>query len=47
MDDIVVAYCKNDEQEALKVIDQLRENKLNILGGEDLQWFLGIEIIQD
>ena len=47
VDDIVLAYRKSNEHKALDVIDQLREKKLNISGGEDLQWFLGIEVIQD
>jgi hypothetical protein len=44
VDDIVVAYCRESEQTAREDI-QVLEGSYRLQGGEDLQWFLGIEII--
>jgi hypothetical protein len=46
VDDIVVAYHKDKVQEAKDAVYQL-EKKYTMTGGEDLQWFLGIEVIRD
>ena len=46
VDDIVMAYKKNRQPEADLVLSQLRA-KYDISGGEDLEWFLGMRIIQN
>ena len=46
VDDIVLAYCKAQEPEAQWVIKQLQE-KYTLTGGDDLHWFLGVEVIRD
>ena len=46
VDDIVLAYRKTEHCRAMGLISQLKEH-FNISGGEDLQWFLGIEIHRD
>jgi hypothetical protein len=46
VDDIVLAYKKEKEQEAKGLMDNLKK-EYTITGGEDLQWFLGIRIIRD
>ena len=46
VDDIVVAYRKKDEGTAAAAIEGLRA-KYQLTGGEDLRWFLGIEIHRD
>jgi hypothetical protein len=46
VDDIVLAYKKSENCRAMELISQLKKH-FNISGGEDLQWFLGIEIHRD
>jgi hypothetical protein len=46
VDDIVLAFRGAQRAEALKTIIQL-QNRYRLTGGEDLQWFLGIEILRD
>ncbi|EAQ89508.1 hypothetical protein CHGG_06127 [Chaetomium globosum CBS 148.51] len=46
VDDIVVAYRKNDSHIANAAISGLKA-KYELTGGEDLRWFLGIEIHRD
>lgn len=46
VDDIVVAFRKHQEVEARSLIEQLRA-KYKMTGGNNLQWFLGIEILRD
>ncbi|KID81860.1 polyprotein [Metarhizium guizhouense ARSEF 977] len=46
VDDIVLAYQKNKENEAKHLTDQL-QRKYQLTGGNALQWFLGMEIIRD
>lgn len=46
VDDIVVVYRKQQEKEANVAVEQL-QSKCRITGGDDLKWFLGIEILRD
>ena len=46
VDDIVLAYRKSQESKAQDLMNQLKRH-YNISGGEDLQWFLGIQIHRD
>ena len=46
VDDIVLAYHKSQESKAQDLMNQLKRH-YNISGGEDLQWFLGIQIHRD
>ena len=46
VDDIVLAYRKEDTATARQLISQLQQ-KYRFTGGNGLQWFLGIEIIKD
>ncbi|KAL5371266.1 hypothetical protein DPSP01_014784 [Paraphaeosphaeria sporulosa] len=46
VDDIVLTYHKQKEQEAQQTIKRLQE-KYTFTGGNDLQWFLGVEVIRD
>jgi hypothetical protein len=46
VDDIILAYYKQRESEAQRAIRQLQERYV-LTGGDDLQWFLGVEIIRD
>lgn len=46
VDDIILAYHKDKAQEAQRAIEELKK-KYSMTGGEDLQWFLGIEVIRD
>jgi hypothetical protein len=46
VDDIVLAYQKGKENEVKHLTDQL-QRKYQLTGGNDLQWFLGIEVIRD
>jgi hypothetical protein len=43
VDDIIIAYLRGMDAEAQRVIKSLQE-KYILTGGDDLQWFLGIEI---
>ena len=45
VDDIILAYHKNQIKKAQEAIDQLKQ-RYTITGGDDLQWFLGIEVIR-
>ena len=45
VDDIIVAYSKLKEEVAQQTIAELRK-KYTITGGNDLQWFLGVEVIR-
>ena len=46
VDDIVLAFRKDKKEKAAELMWKL-QTKYNIAGGDDLQWFLGIEIIRD
>ncbi|OAQ57457.2 polyprotein [Pochonia chlamydosporia 170] len=46
VDDIVLAYKKGKETEAQNLADRLKQ-KYKLTGGNQLQWFLGIEITRD
>jgi len=46
VDDIVFAYCKKDEQIAESIVQELK-SKYKLTGGDDLRWFLEIEVIRD
>lgn len=46
VDDIILAFHKEKEQEAKQAIRRLQE-KYIFTGGDDLQWFLGVEVIRD
>jgi len=46
VDDIVVACPRGAKEKAHAAIDRLRE-RYTLQGGEDLQWFLGMEVIRD
>ncbi|RYP87917.1 hypothetical protein DL769_000369 [Monosporascus sp. CRB-8-3] len=46
VDDIVTAYRKEDQDLVDQLIQQIRE-RYTLTEGEDLQWFLGIELIGD
>ena len=46
VDDIVLAFQQDRKAQALGLIKQL-ERRFKLSGGEELQWFLGIEVIRD
>jgi hypothetical protein len=46
VDDIVLAFRKQQSEKALQAIDHLRA-RFRLTGGSALQWFLGIEILRD
>lgn len=46
VDDIIIVYRKKQETAATKAAEQLKA-RYQLTGGDDLQWFLGIEIIRD
>ena len=46
VDDIVFSYKKHQKDTVLGLVSQL-QLKYTLTGGEDLQWFLGIEILRD
>jgi len=46
VDDIVFAYRRSQEHAASQLIKRL-ESRYKLTGGEDLQWFTGIEIVRD
>ena len=46
VDDIILAYDKRKEHLAHQTIDYLRDRYM-ITGGNDLQWFLGMEVMRD
>jgi hypothetical protein len=46
VDDIIIAYHSKQQQEAMKAIKLIQEKYL-CTGGDDLQWFLGVEVIRD
>ena len=46
VDDIVFAYRRDREDEARRLIKGL-DSQYKLSGGENLQWFLGIEILRD
>jgi Reverse transcriptase (RNA-dependent DNA polymerase)/GAG-pre-integrase domain len=46
VDDIVLAFRNDQKVKALGLIDQL-QRRFKLSGGEELQWFLGIEVIRD
>jgi hypothetical protein len=45
VDDIIVAYHKDKEAAATKAVNLL-QNKYTMTGGDNLQWFLGMEVIR-
>ena len=46
VDDIILAYNKEQAQQA-QTIDQSLQKVYSMTGGDDLQWFLGIEVRRD
>lgn len=46
VDDIILAYPKEKTTTASKIVESLR-GKYTLTGGDDLQWFLGVEIVRD
>jgi hypothetical protein len=46
VDDIVFACRKNRRQDVQKAVADLK-GRYDLTGGQDLQWFLGIEVIRD
>jgi hypothetical protein len=46
VDDIILAYHKNKSQEAQQAIKSLQD-KYTLTEGNDLQWFLGMEVLRD
>lgn len=46
VDDIVVAYKRDEREEAIKAITRLR-NWYELTGGNELHWFLGIRVLRD
>jgi hypothetical protein len=46
VDDIILAYSKQMETEVQQAVQRLRD-KYSITGGDDLQWFLGVEVIRN
>jgi hypothetical protein len=46
VDDIILAYHKEKEQEAQQAIKRLQD-KYTFTGGNDLQWFLGMEVVRE
>jgi hypothetical protein len=45
VDDVVLAYRKAQEQEAQELVNALQQ-KYELTGGHELQWFLGIQVIR-
>lgn len=46
VDDIIVAYAQSKKHEAKQAVKRL-QGKYTFTGGNDLQWFLGMEVICD
>jgi hypothetical protein len=46
VDDIVIMFKNAKRKEALETVEQLQK-RYQLTGGDDLQWFLGIEILRD
>jgi hypothetical protein len=46
VDDIILGYPKNKELLAYLIIQEL-QTKYTLTRGEDLKWFLGVEIIRN
>jgi len=46
VDDIVVAFSRQEAQRAQGLVEKLK-NRYSLSGGNELQWFLGIEILRD
>jgi len=46
VDDIIFAYAKHKTKEAQQAVELLKD-KYTMTGGDDLQWFLGVEVIRD
>ena len=46
VDDIVIAFRKNDESVVHRLLSKLKK-RFNISGESELQWFLGIRVIRD
>ncbi|RFN41883.1 putative retrotransposon hobs hobase [Fusarium flagelliforme] len=46
VDDIVIAFKKEEKEEAMQLIQSIK-GRYNLTGGNDLQWFLGMEVIRD
>jgi hypothetical protein len=46
VDDIIFAYSKEKHQEYQHTVNMLKE-EYSMTGGEDLHWFLGMEVIRD
>jgi len=46
VDDIIVAYKKRIEPDVCEVMDRLKQ-RFTLTGGDDLQWFLGVEVLRD
>jgi hypothetical protein len=46
VDDIIFGYPKNKEHSAYSIIQGL-QTKYTLTGGEDLKWFLGVEITRN
>ena len=46
VDDIIIAYYPKQREEATRAIQLIKEKYL-CTGGDDLQWFLGIELTRD
>jgi hypothetical protein len=46
VDDIILAYSQCRTEEANQAV-KLLQNKYTMTGGDDLQWFLGVEVIRD
>jgi hypothetical protein len=46
VDDIVIMFKDAKRKEALETVEQLRK-RYQLTGGDELQWFLGIEVIRD
>jgi hypothetical protein len=46
VDDIVLAFSRQEAQRAQGLVEKMK-NRYNLSGGNELQWFLGIEILRD
>jgi len=46
VDDIIIAYHSKQQQEAMKAIELIKRKYL-CTGGDDLQWFLGMEVTRN
>jgi hypothetical protein len=46
VDDIIVMYSKKHRSEAQAAVEDMKK-KYSMTGGDDLQWFLGIELIRN